>query len=146
MDWSKTVALAEWEHVQSVISRKSDLRLKYRSWLYTLISAVIIASYSNKINITGGVLLCLLLPIVFLFAIKEFIIHVEHRRAIKRSVLIEAAIRNDEINIKDFARLSNHMMKKYTLDDVKQSLKDFRFFVQYLSIILMVIALCLAIS
>ena len=50
MDWEQTVILTECGHVQAVIARKSEARMKYRSWLYTLLSAATIAAYSNKLE------------------------------------------------------------------------------------------------
>lgn len=146
MEWNKTVFLAEWDHVQSVIARKSESRFKYRGWLYTLLSAVILAVYSGKFEISQINFLVLMVVLITLFGIKEFIIHVEHLRAIKRSIAIERCLRDEKFPEETTAILSEHMMGKFKIDDFTQALKDPRFFLQYLLLVPMVIFLAIHMS
>ena len=125
------IAIAEWTHVQAVIARKSEARLKFRGWLYTLLSAVIIASYSEKVNLDGNALLLLLGFLVLLFLFKEFIIQIEHRKAIARSMEVEDMIRSGKIDVTKLALLSNRMMNPISMAEIKLALTDWRFDLQY---------------
>jgi fatty acid desaturase len=82
-DQLREVVFVEWEHVQAVIERKSEARLKFRGWLYTLMSALFIAAFSNELDLSRWTFLALALLLVILFALKEYIIHIEHLRAIE---------------------------------------------------------------
>lgn len=76
-DQKITIALAEWGYIQSIISRKADSKLKSMNWLYTLISAITVASYLGKIIILNCYFLLIILSIILLFSIKEIIIDAE---------------------------------------------------------------------
>jgi hypothetical protein len=131
-DQLREVVFVEWEHVQAVIERKSEARLKFRGWLYTLMSALFIAAFSNELDLSRWTFLALALLLVILFALKEYIIHIEHLRAIDRSRDLETFLRDGGQIVAPC--LTDKMTEIFTLKESIDAVRDPSFFVQYLLI------------
>jgi len=112
------IAFEEWKHVQAVIARKSESCLKIRGWIYTLISAIIIAHITNKITWSEIEVVLISIFITTFFLILEGIQALEHWRAIKRSNEIEQALK--ENNKYDGPILSQEMIKCSSLQEIRE--------------------------
>jgi hypothetical protein len=136
-DQLREIVFEEWKHIQAVIARKSEARLKFRGWLYTLLSALFLADFSKQIELSRWTFLALASLMVFLFTLKEYIIHVEHIRAINRSRELETFLREGG----DVAApcLTDKMTKPLTIKESIKAVKDPTFFAQYLLIYITVV-------
>ena len=87
------VALEEWKLLASIIGRLEEVEYKIRSWLVALITALAVALYSKRLDLSVGSFALIGIILIIIFVWMDLIHRMPKRNAIKRDREIEEILR-----------------------------------------------------
>jgi hypothetical protein len=88
-----SIETEEWKQLQTIIGRLEDGEYKLRNWLIAILTALSVAAFSEKLNITFSDFLLLGWTIICVFMLAELSHRIPKRKAIQREQKIEKYIR-----------------------------------------------------
>ncbi|WP_020587119.1 hypothetical protein [Desulfobacter curvatus] len=90
------IAVEEWKQLESVIQKYDDIRLRLNGWLIALLSAFLVAVFTDKFELSIGTLVTLPIAVILFFYIAETCIGVGEARAIVRKKYVERCLRQGD--------------------------------------------------
>jgi len=89
MDNKFRLAKFERKLIQKIIHKQEDIRYKNLGWSITVVSAISIASLSDKVGLSANIYFAMTSLLISIFALFHFIHRSEFYKAVDRSLVVE---------------------------------------------------------